>query len=92
MQLLGLTCAVDRTGMHLAVVPPAGSQGAAALLQRGLALQHAFTQVLVVQVVVALLSLHYGLYKINRGVDSNLTFATLYPFILLVFDSVSLEN
>lgn len=55
---LRLTCAADRTGVNLTVVTPAGSQGAAALVQGDVAGQHAFTQVLVVEVVVTLLTLH----------------------------------
>ena len=55
-----LTGAVDGTGVDLTVVPPAGPQRAAALLQGHVAGQHALTQVLIVQAVVALLALHRG--------------------------------
>lgn len=55
-----LTCAIDGAGVHLAVVPPAGPERAAALLQGDVAAQDALTQVLVVQLVVAVLTLHRG--------------------------------
>ena len=47
--------------MDLTVVPPAGPQRAAALLEGHVTGQHALTQVLIVQAVVALLTLHRGL-------------------------------
>lgn len=53
-----LTCAWDGTGVDLTVVSPAGAQCTAALLQGHAAGQHVVTQVLIVQVVVTLLSLH----------------------------------
>lgn len=55
---MGLTCAWDRTGVDLTVISPASAQRAAALLDGHTAGQHVITQVLIVQVVVALLSLH----------------------------------
>lgn len=53
-----LTGALHRAGVHLTVVPPAGPQRTAALLQGHAAGQHIVTKLLVVQVVVALFALH----------------------------------
>lgn len=65
--LLQLTCAIDRAGMHLTVVTPASSKCAAALLQGDMASQHALTQVLIVQIMVAFLTLHWWCWKIIEG-------------------------
>lgn len=54
-----LTCAIDRAGMNLTVVTPASSQCAAALLQGDMAGEHTLAQVLIVQIIVALLTFHW---------------------------------
>jgi len=55
-----LTGSVDGAGVDLTVVSPAGAQRAAAFLQGHVTGQHALTQVLVVQPVVAFLPLYRG--------------------------------
>lgn len=52
------TCTIDGAGMNLTVVTPASSQCAAALLQGDMAGEHTLAQVLIVQIIVALLTLH----------------------------------
>lgn len=64
---LWLTCTIDGTRIYFTVVAPAGSQRAAALLQCDVTGQHTLTQVLIVQIIVALLPLHWRCWKINGG-------------------------
>lgn len=67
-----LTCAVDRTGMHLTVITPTSSQCTAAVLQGNMAGQHTLTQVLIIQTIVALLPLHWWRWKMIEGRESSM--------------------
>lgn len=53
--------------MNLTVVTPASSQCAAALLQGDMAGEHTLAQVLIVQIIVALLTFHRRRWKDDTG-------------------------
>lgn len=62
-----LTSVIDRTGVNLTVVPPASSHRAAALLQGDVAGQHILTQVLIIQGIEAVLTLHWRNWGMHGG-------------------------